>query len=148
MKLNKSNSRRYEVSDRNNEGMEFKVSFESLDEVQDALSDLQTMKQAYDLQGTIQSLRNRCDTFDGLVYIPNDRQQLPKARWVMLAAAASFPKGVPIEQPLKKLGINKSALNAYCTSKNNPTSKYLYIIDEIVFTKPEGITWVDNLLRT
>ena len=142
-----SGKRKYEVCERNDKGIEFKVVFDSLDEVQDALLDLQTMKQAYELQGTIQALRERCDTVDGEVYIPNPQQNLPKARWVMLAAAASFPKGVPIEEPLKKLGIEKAALQAYCTSKNNPTSKYLYIRDEQVFTNPEGITWVDNLLK-
>jgi hypothetical protein len=143
-----SRKRRYEVCERNDKGIEFKVVFESLDEVQDALLDLQTMKQSHELYGTIRSLQERCDTSDGRVYIPNDQQELPKARWVMLAAAASFPKRVPIEQPLKKLGINKDALNAYCTSRNNPTSKYLYIDDGKVYTKPSGITWVDSLLKS
>ena len=108
-----SGKRKYEVCERNDEGIEFKVVFDSLDEVQDALLDLQTMKQAYELQGTIQYLRERCDTSDGEVYIPNPQQNLPKARWVMLSAASSFPKGVPIEEPLKALGIDKAALQAY-----------------------------------
>ncbi|MHA2322400.1 MAG: hypothetical protein ACXACG_12180 [Candidatus Thorarchaeota archaeon] len=142
-----SSKRKYEVCERNDKGIEFKVVFESLEEVHDALLELQNMKQAFELQGTIQTLRGRCDTSDGKVYIPNDLQKLPKARWVMLAAAASFPNGVPIKQPLKRLGIDNAALSAYCTSKNNPTSKYLYIRDEMIFTNPEGITWVDGLLK-
>ena len=142
-----SGTRKYEVCEKSDKGIEFKVVFDSLDEVQEALMDLQTLKQAYELRGTIQSLRDRCDSLDGKIYIPNDQQELPKARWVMLAAAASFPKGVPIDQPLKKLGIDKAALNAYCTSKNNPTSKYLYIKDDKVHTSPSGITWVQGLLE-
>jgi hypothetical protein len=146
--LGVSKKRKYEVCERNEKGLEFKVCFDSIDEIQDALLDLQTMKRAYELQGTIQSLRERCGTSDGKAYIPSDDQKLPKARWVMLAAAASFPNGVPIDQPLKKLDIEKAALHAYCTSKNNPTSRYLYIKDEMVFTNPEGITWVDGLLKS
>ena len=145
--MENSGKRKYEVCEKNDKGIEFKVIFDSLDEVQDALLDLHTMKQACELQGTIQSLRERCDSPDGIIYIPNDQQELPKARWVMLSAAASFPKGVPVDQPLKKLGIDKAALNAYCTSKNNPTSKYLYIKNDKIYTSSSGITWVQSLLE-
>ncbi len=146
--LGVSNKRKYELCERNDQGIEFKVVFESLEEVYDALLELQTMKQAYELQGTIQSLRERCETSDGKSYTPTDDQKLPKARWVMLAAAASFPNGVLITKPLKKLGITNDALSAYCTSKNNPTSKYLYIRDDKVFSNSKGITWVNSLLTT
>ncbi|MFW9889385.1 MAG: hypothetical protein ACFFER_14450 [Candidatus Thorarchaeota archaeon] len=64
-----SGKRKHEVCERNDKGIEFKVVFDSLDEVQDALLNLQTIKQAYKLQGTTQSLRKRCDTIEGDVYI-------------------------------------------------------------------------------
>lgn len=145
--MEKSHSRKYEILERNSNGIEFKVFFQSLDEVLDAFRDLSTMREAYNLQGIIQNLQNLCESGDGEIFIPTDNS-LPKARWVMLSAAASYPKGVPIRIPLEKLSIDNSTLSAYCTSKNNPTSRYLYIRDEKVFTKPDGISWVDGLLKS
>lgn len=139
--------RRYEVKEKIDNKTELKVVFDSLADIQDALSDLQVMRTAYALQSTIQSLRARCESPNGVYYIPASNQELPKARWVMLAAAASFPNGVPVSEPLEKLGISKSALDAYCTSKNNPTSEYLNIKDNMIFTTSGGISWVQNLLE-
>ena len=137
--------RKYEILEKNSDGIEFKVFFDSLDEVMDALRDLRTMRESYDLEATIRNLQNLCESVNGRVFMPT-KDDLPKARWVMLSAAASYPNGVPTSIPMDKLGINKAALQAYCSSKNNPTSKYLYIDNDLIFTNAEGIPWVAELL--
>ena len=48
-----SGKRKHEVCEKNDKNIEFKVVFDSLDEVQDALMDFQTMKQSYELQRTM-----------------------------------------------------------------------------------------------
>ena len=138
--------RRLAICERTEDGVEFSVLFDSVDDVYSAVDDLHRMRLAYSIRDDIQELRKRCTTTDGVVYYPKDDTTLPKARWVMLAAAASFPRGVPVSLVVKKLRVSSEQLSAYCTSKNNPTSRYLYMKEDSVHTKPEGIPWLVTLL--
>jgi len=140
--------RRLAICERREDGVEFRVLFDSVDDVNSAIDDLQRMKLAYSVRDEIHELRKRCSTTDGVAYYPRDDATLPKARWVMLAAAASFPSGVPVSLVVKKLHVSPEQLSAYCTSKNNPTSRYLYMKEDKVHTKPEGIPWLKTLLTS
>ena len=64
-----------------------------------------------------------------------------------LAAAASFPNGVPRELIMERSGLSAAKLNAYCTSKNNPTSRYLYTDSGMIYIIPEGVDWLIGLLK-
>lgn len=142
-----SRSNRFEICDEDEDEVEFTVRFDSLDDVYQAADDLLQLKSVYRLMKIVRDLRNLCQTDDGQIYIPKEGEEIPKARWVTLAAAASFPNGVPRKLIMERSGLSASQLIAYCTSKNNPTSKYLHVDSEMIYIIPEGIDWVMGLLK-
>lgn len=142
-----SSSNRFEICDENEDEVEFTVKFDSLEDVYQAVDDLFQLKSVYRLMKIVRDLRKLCQTNDGWTFIPQKEDEIPKARWVTLAAAASFPNGVPRKLIMEGSGLSAAKLNAYCTSKNNPTSKYLYVDSEMIYIIPEGIDWVMGLLK-
>ena len=142
-----SKSNRFEICDKDDDEVEFTVKFDSLDDVYQAADDLLQLKSVYRLMKKVRDLRSLCQTDDKQTFIPKEGEEIPKARWVTLAAAASFPNGVPRKLIMERLGLSTSQLNAYCTSKNNPTSKYLYVDSEMIYIIPEGSDWVMGLLK-
>ena len=142
-----SSSNRFEICDEDEDEVEFTVKFDSLDDVYQAADDLLQLKSVYRLMKIVRDLRNLCQTDDGRTFIPKKGEEIPKARWVTLAAAASFPNGVPRNLIMEGSGLSAAKLNAYCTSKNNPTSRYLHADSEMIYIIPEGIDWVMGLLK-
>lgn len=140
------NDRKYTISERV-KNREFKVTFTSIDEAHNAICDLEYLILAQDLYPTIKRLRNLCTTQNQEVYYPKSDIDLPKARWIMVTAAASYPRGIPISLVLDSIEITQAQLNAYCTSKNNPTSKYLHTDGGLIYISLDGIDWLIELLE-
>ena len=142
-----SSSNRFEICDESEDAVEFTVKFDSLDDAYQAADDLLQLKSVYKLMKKVRDLRNLCQTNDKRIFIPMKSVKIPKARWITLAAAASFPNGVPSKLIIERASLNAAQLNAYCTSKNNPTSKYLYVDGDLIYVIPEGVDWVIGLLK-
>jgi len=142
-----SSSNRFEICDKDEDEVEFTVRFDSLDDVYQAADDLLQLKSVYRGMKIVRDLWNLCEINVSGVFIPKKSIEIPKARWVTLAAAASFPNGVPRNLIMEGSGLTAAKLNAYCTSKNNPTSRYLYADSEMIYIIPEGIDWVMGLLK-
>lgn len=142
-----SSPNRFEICDEDEDEVEFTVRFDSLDDVYQAVDDLLQLKSVYRLMKKVRDLRNLCQTNDGRTFIPKKGVEIPKARWVTLAAAASFPNGVPRKLITERSSLSAAQLNAYHASKNNPTSRYLYADSEMIYIIPEGIDWVMGLLK-
>lgn len=140
-------TKHFEIKLINEEKQEFTVSFTSSAESLDAIDSLLRIKSAVEKRDTIIRIRVICYTEDNHIFFPEDSANLPKARWVSVSAAASYPRGVPVDEIVTRTGLTPGKVSAYCTSKNNPTSKYLYKEDRAVFINPEGIDWLFGLLK-
>lgn len=137
----------FEIIRRSEDNTEFHVRFDSLEEVLEAIDELSTAIAAYELRHFIYRLREICQTSDEMIFYPQSDIDLPKARWITVTAAASFPRGVSISSIQENSDLKAKEVHAYCTSKNNPSSKYLYIVKGIMHIKSEGIMWVIGLLE-
>ena len=140
-------NKQFEIKIRDNERNEIVVKFEEVMDTMQAIDELFRVKGAIEKRDSIHRIREICETTDSQVYIPRDGKDLQKARWVSVATSASYPNGVPVELILAKTGLSSTELSAYCTSKNNPTSKYLYSDGKSIFMKPDGIGWLLKLLE-
>jgi hypothetical protein len=136
----------FEIHSNENEKVSLVVKFSDSSEVMTALDELERIQDTIQMRQSILRIREICDTDDRVIYYPKKDVELPKARWLSVAAAASFSKGIPIETILEKSELDRKTIAAYCTSVNNPTSKYLSIKDDSVMISPEGISWVFSLL--
>ncbi|MHA1863236.1 MAG: hypothetical protein ACTSWA_05655 [Candidatus Thorarchaeota archaeon] len=123
------------------------VRFSSASETMAALDELDSIKSIHQLRKTILRIRKICRTEDGLIHYPLDKIELPKARWVTVSVSASYPIGVPVDFLLSKSGLSPGELSAYHSSKNNPTSKYLFVQDGLMKITMDGITWLLSLLE-
>ena len=123
------------------------VRFSDASETMEALDKLDSIKSIHQLRKTILRIRKICRTDDGLVHYPRDEIKLPKARWVTVSVSASYPNGVPVDFLLSKSGLSSDELSAYHSSKNNPTSKYLFIQDNLMKITTDGIIWLLSLLE-
>ncbi|MGY5881770.1 MAG: hypothetical protein RTV31_16085 [Candidatus Thorarchaeota archaeon] len=138
---------RFELHSNIDDNITLVVRFADALETMTALDELDTIKSIHRLRKTILRIKKICQTEDGLVYYPKDKVDLPKARWVTVSVSASYPNGVPVDFLLSKSGLSAAEFSAYHTSKNNPTSKYLFVQDNLMKITPEGITWLLNLLE-
>ena len=137
----------FEICRKSEDGTEFRVRFDSVEDALEAVERLSRVAAAYELRHIIYRLRNLCQTLDGRVFCPKSDVDLPKARWMTVAAASSFPRGVPMQTVVENSDLTLKSINAYCTSKNNPTHEYLDIEGDMVYITPEGIRWVVALLE-
>lgn len=140
-------TKRFKIKLRNEEEQEFNVSFTDAEESLGIIDDLHRVKGAFEKRDLILNIRKICQTEDNRLFFPDDKTNLPKARWVSVSAAASYPRGVPVDEIISRTDLTPEKVSAYCTSKNNPTSKYLFKGDGIVFITPDGIDWLFNLLK-
>ncbi len=122
------------------------VKFSNASETMAALDELDSIKSIHRLRKTILRIRKICRTVDGLVHYPRDEIELPKARWLSVAATASFSVGIPIDTIIEKSALDRKTVAAYCTSVNNPTSEFLTVIEDRVHINSKGIPWLLNLL--
>lgn len=139
--------KRFRVMLRSQDGEEFSASFGNVDESLETLEDLLRVRGAFEKRDLILRIRGICETEDERTFFPHAKTNLPKARWVSVAAAASYPRGVLVDDILSRTDLSSEKVSAYCTSKNNPTSKYLYRGGNRVFITPNGIDWLFNLLK-
>lgn len=123
------------------------VKFAQASEAMIALDELDKILMIRKLREMILAIRTICMTEDTIVYIPKDDVDLPKARRVTVSVSATYPNGVPIDIILRTTGLKPAELSAYYSSKNNPTSKYLYVSGNLLHIRPEGISWLFGLLR-
>ena len=140
-------TKRFKIKLGNEEEQEFSVSFIDAEESLEMIEDLHRVKGAFEKRGAILKIRRICQTKDNHLFFPDDKTNLPKARWVSVSAAASYPRGIPVNEIVARTDLTPEKVSAYCTSKNNPTSKYLYKGDGAVFINPEGIDWLFGLLK-
>ncbi|MHA1862787.1 MAG: hypothetical protein ACTSWA_03380, partial [Candidatus Thorarchaeota archaeon] len=138
---------RFEIRLKSETGEEFVVSFSNPEDSMKSIDALLRVKGAFEKRDSILQIKTLCQTDDERVYFPKDGLDLPKARWVSVAAAASFPVGIPVTLITTKTSLKPNEISAYCTSKNNPTSRYLCMEGGPVFIFPEGIDWVLGLLK-
>lgn len=143
---NKEN-KRFKIKLRNEEEQEFSVTFSDAEESIEMIEDLHRVKGAVEKRGTILKIRGICQTEDNHLFFPDVKTNLPKARWVSVSAAASYPRGIPVDEIVTRTDLTPEKVSAYCTSKNNPTSNYLFKRDGAVFITPEGIDWLFGLLK-
>ena len=122
------------------------VRFSNASETMIVLNELDSIRMIHQLRRIILRIQEICQTEDGLIYYPKDEIELPKARWLSVAAAASFSVGIPIDSIIEKSELDRKTIAAYCTSANNPTSEYLTIIGDRVHINEKGIEWLLNLL--
>jgi hypothetical protein len=138
---------RFEIKLVNKEKQEFSVSFTEVKESLDVIEDLLTVKGTLEKQPLIKKIRDICQNEDDILFFPNNKIILPKARWVSVSAAASYPRGVPIDDIVSRTDLTSEKVSAYCTSKNNPTSRYLFRRGDEIFISPDGIDWLFGLLK-
>ncbi|MGV9104088.1 MAG: hypothetical protein ACOC3C_08245 [Candidatus Thorarchaeota archaeon] len=123
------------------DGDEIIVKFSSANEAIHALDELAKVREAYQTHSDRQAIRSICILRDDEIYLPKEEISLPKVRWITVAAAASYPQGIPLTLSQEKTGLSQSAISAYCTSENNPTSEYLYTDGESIHINAEGVGW-------
>ena len=137
----------FEICRKSEDGTEFRVRFDSVEDALEAVGRLSRVTAVYELRHTIYRLRNLCQTLDRSIFYPKSDVDLPKARWMTVAAASSFPRGIPMQTIVENSDLTPKSINAYCTSKNNPTHEHLYLEGDKVYITPEGIRWVVALLE-
>ena len=142
-----SNEFNHEVRSTSEDGMTFVVRFMDKNDVFEALNRLMTIKFAYEHRFDIRRIREICQSEDNRVFFPLNDVNLPKARWVSVSAAASYPHGVPVDEISARTGLKSSEISAYCTSKNNPTSEYLHSDKGLIYFSAEGYNWLIGLLE-
>ncbi len=140
-------AKRFKIKVRNEDKQEFSVSFTEAEESLEMIEELNRIKGVYEKHKTILRIRGICKTEDNALYYPDESTKLPKARWVTVSAAASYPRGVPVNEIVSRAGLTPDEVSAYCTSKNNPTSNYLSKKDGAGFITPDGIDWLFGLLK-
>ena len=136
----------FEIHSKEVENILFVVKFTNSSDTMNALDELDKIRLMQQMRQSILRIRKICDTDDGAIYYPKRDVELPKARWLSVAAAASYSKGIPIETVLERSELDRKTIGAYCSSINNPTSKYLTVIADIIHINQEGIEWLLNLL--
>jgi hypothetical protein len=139
--------KRFKIKVRSEDKKEFSVSFTDAEESLDMIEDLERVKGAYEKRSVIMRIIGICKTEDGILFFPTAELGLPGARWVTAAAAASYPRGIPVNEIVSRTDLTSKKVSAYCTSKNNPTSNYLFKKDDAIFITPDGIDWLLCLLR-
>ena len=123
------------------------MTFTSPDESLDSVDNLLRVKGAVETREAIPRLRELRQTEDNRTLFPDEGSSLPKVRWAAMSAAGSYPRCVSVDEIVSRSGLMSQEISAYCTSKNNPTPKYLYKVDGTVLVRPEGIDWWINLPR-
>ena len=136
----------FEIHSKINDDTSIVVKFQDSSDTMIALDELDNIKSIHEVRQTILRIRNICQTDDGNRFYPKTDVKLPKARWLSVAAAASYSAGIPIDIIVEKSELDRKIVAAYCTSVNNPTSQYLTIIEERVHINSRGVEWLLNLL--
>lgn len=122
------------------------VKFQDSSNTMIAFDELDRIISFHKVRQSILMIRSICKTDDGNTFYPIVDIKLPKARWLSVAAAASYPIGIPIDIIIQKSKLDRKTIAAYCSSTNNPTSEYLTIIDDRVSMDFKGIEWLLKLL--
>ncbi len=143
----KQKSRDRKLRTKINDETTFEVDVSDLQSALTAVKEIDEMKRLYELNQIVNKLRVICETEDGVIYFPSYNEEMAKAKQLTLAAAASFPVGIPLEFLDKMIRIPRRNIIAYCNSKNNPTSRYLRIEENQVFINPDGVSWIFELLK-
>lgn len=136
----------YEIHSKINDDTSIVVKFQDTSSTMTVLDELDGIRSILEMRETIMRIRSICQTDDGNRFYPKTGVKLPKARWLSVAAAASYSVGIPIDIIIEKSEIDRKTIAAYCGSANNPTSEYLTIIDDRVHIDSKGIEWLLNLL--
>lgn len=144
--MSNGNGFEFELSEKYNDKT-ITVRFRDSSYTMRALDELSRIKSEYELRSTRTRIRSICVLSHDDVYIPRGDVSLPKARWLTVSAAASYPNGVPIDTIVQHSELTEAEISAYCTSKNNPTSEYLETRDENIEITPSGMEWVLGLLE-
>lgn len=136
----------FEIQQKVNDEKTIVVKFADSSNAMVALDKLDKINQTIRMRESILRIRSICETDDGIIYYPKANAILPKARWLSVAAAASYSTGIPIDTIVERSKLDRKSIAAYCGSVNNPTSEYLTIIQDNVHIDSKGINWLLNLL--
>lgn len=136
----------FEIHFKEDETTSIVAKFFSSSDTMDALDEIDKIRSIRQMKESILKIREICSTDDGRIYYPSLGIELPKARWLAVAAAASYPKGIPIDMVVEKGSLDRKSIAAYCTSANNPTSDFLTVIEDSVHINIRGVEWLFALL--